>query len=188
MNLPLHTQRLILRPFAERDIAPFQRYRDDPEVARYQGWEMPYTLEQAAAFVAAEAERELRMAGAPLKPGEWRQVAMELKPSGELVGDCAYQYLNQGRRQAEIGVTLAREFQGQGYAFEGLSCLLDALFADPALHRVRANIDPANSASANLCRRLGMRCEGRWIESLWLKGEWASEDWYAILRREWEKK
>ncbi len=42
MRLLLETPRLILRQFAERDVESFSRYRSDPEVARYQGWEAPY--------------------------------------------------------------------------------------------------------------------------------------------------
>lgn len=110
---------------------------------------------------------------------------MELKPTGEMIGDCAYVYLKDDPRQAEIAFTLAREFQGQGYASEAVTRLVAALFEDPHLHRIRANIDPANTASARVCRRLGMRFEGRFVESLWLRGEWVSEDWYAILRSEW---
>jgi RimJ/RimL family protein N-acetyltransferase len=35
----LETERLILRHFADSDLAPFLAYRNDPEVARYQAWE-----------------------------------------------------------------------------------------------------------------------------------------------------
>ena len=88
-------------------------------------------------------------------------------------------------RRAEIGFTLARQFQGQGYATEAVRCLIDTLFSSLGLHRISANIDPENFASAKLLQRVGMRHEGRFIESLWLKGHWVNEDWYAILRREW---
>jgi len=46
--------------------------------------------------------------------------------------------------------------------------------------------DPENTASGRLLRKVGMRHEGRFVESLWFKGGWASEDWYAILRQEWQ--
>lgn len=174
------TQRLILRPFEDRDIIPFSTYRSDPEVARYQGWEAPYSIQQAEQFVAAEKTRQRA------QPGQWVQVAMELKATGEMIGDCAFYCLENDPRQAEIGFTLARSFQGQGYATEAITCLLDYLFGDLGLHRVRANCDPENAASARLLERVGMRHEGRFIESLWFKGGWVGEDWYALLRREWE--
>ena len=181
-RFPLETPRLILRPFEDRDAAPFALYRSDPEVARYQGWEAPFSLEQAAQFVAEEKSKT------PGEPGQWVQLAMELKSTGEMIGDCAFYRLSEDPRQAEIGFTLARAFQGQGYAAEAVTRLLDYLFGGLGLHRVRANCDPENTSSARLLERVGMRHEGRFVESLWFKGRWAGEDWYAVLKREWEKR
>ncbi len=180
MAFLLETPRLILRPFRERDVQPFARYRSDPEVARYQGWEAPFNPEKAARFVRGMMSR------APGEPGQWYQVAFELKSTGEMIGDCAFHRLAEDPYQAEIGFTLARPFQGQGYATEAVERLLAYLFGELELHRVRANCDPQNGASARLLQRVGMRHEGRCVESLWFKGRWADEDWYAILRREWE--
>jgi RimJ/RimL family protein N-acetyltransferase len=180
MTLTLETSRLLLRPFAERDADAFSRYRSDPEVARYQGWDAPYPIEQARRFVAEMAALH------PGIPGEWYQLALELKSGGEMIGDVAFQFLKEAPRQAEIGFTLAHPYQGQGYAGEAVRRLLAYLFDALGLHRVRANTDPANTASARLLRRAGMRHEGRFVDSLWFKGAWASEDWYAILRSEWQ--
>jgi RimJ/RimL family protein N-acetyltransferase len=33
--------------------------------------------------------------------------------------------------------------------------------------------------------RVGMRREGRLLESTWSKGEWTNDLLYAVLRREW---
>jgi RimJ/RimL family protein N-acetyltransferase len=181
LSLRFETARLILRSFEDRDAQAFADYRSDPEIARYQGWEAPYSLAQAIQFV-----EEMKIAQ-PGAPGKWHQLAMELKDTGQIAGDCAFQVLREDARQAEIGITLARASQGQGYATESLTRLLDYLFNDLHMHRVRANIDPQNLASARLMERLGLRHEGRFIDSLWLKGEWRNEDWYAILRREWKK-
>jgi RimJ/RimL family protein N-acetyltransferase len=177
----LETRRLILRPFAYSDAEPFSGYRSDPVVAQFQGWEAPYSLEEAQRFIAEMQTTQ------PAAPGAWIQIALELKDSGEMIGDCAFHLLVEDSRQAEIGFTLSRPFQGQGYGSEAVTRLIEYLFTDLGLQRIRANIDPLNRASARLLEKVGMRFEGRWVESLWFKGTWASEDWYAILRREWIK-
>jgi RimJ/RimL family protein N-acetyltransferase len=41
--LRLDTNRLSLRPMQDADLEPFAAYRSDPEVARYQGWDAPYS-------------------------------------------------------------------------------------------------------------------------------------------------
>jgi RimJ/RimL family protein N-acetyltransferase len=54
-------------------------------------------------------------------------------------------------------------------------------FGDLAMHRVFAQLDPRNSASARLCERLGMRREAYFREDIWFKGEWGDTAVYAML-------
>lgn len=182
MPLHLETDRLILRPFQDADVQLFSEYRSDPEVARYQSWETPYSLAQAAKFISALHTVQ------PGTPGEWLQIAIELKTTGLLVGDCAFCVLAKEPQQAEIGFTLARRHQRNGYAGEAVTALLEYLFSGLQLHRVRAICDVENLASARLLERIGMRLEGHFIESVWFKGRWSSEFWYAVLSTEWASK
>ena len=177
--LILETPRLILRPFQDSDLEPFVAYRSDPEVARYQGWEAPYSVESAREFIAEMKHKQ------PAVQGEWYQLAVELKQGAPLIGDCAFHILAHDARQAEIGCTLARQHQRQGYAFEAVTRLLDYLFRDLGLHRVIASCDVDNLASVRLLERVGMRREAHCVENIWFKGAWGSEYLYALLQREW---
>ena len=177
--LILETPRLILRPFQDSDLEPFVAYRSDPEVARYQSWEAPYSVESAMEFIAEMKHKQ------PAVQGEWYQLAVELKQDAPLIGDCAFHILAHDARQAEIGFTLARPYQGHGYATEAVTRLLDYAFRDLGLHRVIASCDVDNLASARLLERAGMRREGHFIENIWFKGAWGSEYLYAQLQREW---
>lgn len=168
-----------MRTFQDRDIETFSAYRSDPNVAKYQSWETPYSTEKAADFVAYMQEAQ------PHAPGGWYQIAIELKGNAQLIGDCAIHTLADDPRQAEIGFTLASAHQGNGYATEAVTRLLNYLFNDVQLHRVTAYCDVENEASAKLLERLGMRREAHTIENIWFKGRWASEYMYAILQREW---
>jgi RimJ/RimL family protein N-acetyltransferase len=47
----LRTERLTLRMLARADITEFTRYRNLPEVARYQEWALPYTRDLAHELV-----------------------------------------------------------------------------------------------------------------------------------------
>jgi aminoglycoside 6'-N-acetyltransferase len=178
--LTLETHRLVLRHFEPADAVAFSAYRSDERIARYQGWNTPYSLEQAQGFIA-----EMQSAAGET-PGRWLQLALAPKIGGPILGDVAFMILKNDPRQAEIGVTLAYSAQRQGYGREAVARLAAYLFDERGLHRLRANIDPANLASARLLRRLGFRYEGRWVESLWFKGRYVDEDWYALLKREWQ--
>ena len=178
--LPLQTPRLILRRFTEADTACFFDYRNDPKIARYQGWE-GIELAAATEFVRHHQAQEAGV------PGEWLQIAVALKDTNALIGDCAVKVLAHDPRQATIGGTLARRFQRQGFAVEALSCLLEALFERLKLHRVVADTDVENTAAWTLMEQLGLRREGHLRQSLWFKGRWADEYLYAIRREDWRK-
>lgn len=180
--LPIKTPRLVLHPLQETDQAAFSAYRSDPEVARYQSWNAPFSLEQAEAFLETMKHAQ------PGAPGVWYQLAVERQSQPGLIGDCAFQVLADDARQAQIGVTFSRAYQKQGYASEAVSGLLDFLFGSLQLHRVTAVCDAENAASARLLERVGMRREGHFVENIWFKGAWGSEYAYAVLDSEWRSK
>lgn len=175
---PIETPRLRLRHFTDADLAPFMAYRNDPQVARYQSWE-GISEPEARAFVQEQKTIQ------PGIPGQWFQIAIELKETGALVGDCALKIEEYDARQAEIGYTLSRAYQGHGIASEAVSCVLDYAFVTLDLHRVIAITDCENTASVALLERLGLRREGHFHQNVWFKGSWGDEFLYAILQEEW---
>lgn len=76
-------------------------------------------------------------------------------------------------------------FQGRGLATEAVVGLLDCLFVRLGKHRVVASVDPRNLASVRLLKRLGMREEAHFRESLLFKGDWVDDAVFAILASEW---
>lgn len=175
----LRTRRLVLRPFEPADAPALSAYRSDPEVARFQSWEAPFRVESAEAFIAGLAGGHLDT------PGEWFQLAVADAATGALLGDLGQHTWADDPRQATIGVTLARAAQGHGYATEALTALLDHLLVDLGKHRVTADCDVRNTASAALLERVGMRREAHHVRSAWWKGEWTDEYVYAVLDEEW---
>jgi RimJ/RimL family protein N-acetyltransferase len=177
----IESERLWIRRFNDSDLAPFMAYRNDPEVARYQSWDS-CDEQEARAFI-----REMESARAGVL-GEWFQFAIESKETQELIGDCALRVDEEEPYRAEIGFTLAREYQGRGFASEAISRLLDYAFNALGLHRVVAIADCRNVPSVALLERVGMRREGQFLENVWFKGGWADEYLYAVLKDEWLQK
>jgi RimJ/RimL family protein N-acetyltransferase len=177
--LPLYTQRLKLRAFAAADLAVFAEYRNDPDVARYQDWDLPVTSLDAAVFVASQQA----VTGPVL--GNWVQIAIDC--DGELVGDVAVG-LDRTGAHAMIGYTLRRARQRLGIGREAVAALVDALFGNAGVHRIEAKLDPHNYASARLVEHLGFRYEGCAKAAAAVRGEWLDDDCYALLRsdrQEW---
>ena len=174
----LASDRLVLRRLRAEDAAALAAYRTDPEVARFQTWDVPYGEEEAQALIAS-------LAGlSPGVPGRWFQLAMALPSTDELIGDFGVR-VSDDARQAKVGFTLGRAHQGQGLALEGLNLLQPYLFERLSLHRLYADTDARNVRSRRLLARAGFREEGLLLESVWAKGAWCSGVICARLAREW---
>lgn len=118
--------------------------------------------------------------------GDYWQLAVERADRrGRVIGDVYFTIMSVAHAAGRIGWTLHPEFTGNGYMTEAAGAILDVAFHDLGLHRVSAELDPRNEASAALCRRLGMREEARFLEDIWFKGAWGDTSIYAILDREW---
>jgi RimJ/RimL family protein N-acetyltransferase len=175
---PIQTSRLVLRAFEDGDLNAFLAYRNDPEVARYQTWDS-ISAPRAQAFIQEQK------ALAPGQPGQWFQFAVTLKDAGILIGDVGLLVLVQQPRQAQMGISFNREYQGQGYAAEALTAALDYAFINLDLHRVVVVVDVENERAWSLAERVGLRREGHFLKNNWFKGRWADEYLYAVLQAEW---
>jgi RimJ/RimL family protein N-acetyltransferase len=175
----LKTSRLVLRNFTDADLDIFWKYRNDPEVAKYQGWKIPYPREKAKAFIDL-----IKNAGAP-RVGEWIQYAVALKDTNEIIGDLGCHVKKADSRQAVIGFTISSPHWRKGYATEIIPALLRYLFVDLKMHRVAADCDVENTASYRTLEKLGFRREAHFIESFLINGAYTSEYHYGMLQREW---
>lgn len=173
------TDRLIVRRFSIGDVESLAAYRSDPDVARYQSWDTPFTQAQAQDFIEALAVTD------PDTPGKWFQFAVVEVSSGDHIGDLASFVDGAEPRLATIGFTLAMAAHGNGFATEAATGLLDYLFVGRHKHRVAADCDIRNAPSIAVLERLGMRREALHRQSAWWKGEWTDELVYATLAEEW---
>jgi RimJ/RimL family protein N-acetyltransferase len=154
-------------------------YSSDPEICRYLLFE-PRTTEE----VAEKIEEWSKGGGRLAEKGDYIEYGIDADGLG-VIGHIYFTIVSVDDAAGEIGWTLRSDVHGQGYAVEAASATLDYAFDVLKLHRVRAELDPRNTASIALCRRLGMREEAHYLEDLWFKGEWGDTGVYAILDREW---
>ena len=178
---PVETERLRIRTMAMRDVDDIHAYQSREDVCRYLPY-MPRSRDEVADKVAQFSE-----AIAITGEGDYWQLAIERRADpGRVIGDVYFSLKSTANAAGEIGWTLHPSHAGQGYMTEAAGAILEIAFAGIGLHRVVARLDPRNEASAALCRRLGMREEGYFVEDTWFKGEWGDTSMFAILAREWE--
>lgn len=179
--LYIQTIRLTIRHLEISDVFDFYTYRSNPEVTKYQGFDV-MTVEQSEEFIKGNSTRFFGTAG------EWIQYGIENNETKQLIGDCAIKLDQHDTRIAEIGITISHLEQKKGYAKEVLIGILGFLFNKSGIHRVVEIVDAENLASINLLKSVGFRQEGHFIENIYFKGKWASEYQYAMLKREWDKR
>ena len=177
-SLLIQTKRLRIRNLQEADLEHFYVYRSNPEVTKYQGFEV-MTKEEARNFIL---EQKNKLFG---EPGEWVQYGIENKLTAALIGDCAIKLSSDEPRIAEVGITISHLHQKQGYAKEAFIGILHFLFAIKGLHRVVETVDVENIDSINLLKSLSFRQEGHFIKNIFFKGKWGSEYQFAMLKEEW---
>src|SRR3954464_13063462 len=84
-------------------------------------------------------------------------------------------------QNAYLGYWVGQPFAGQGYMREGMQLALRFAFGDLRLHRVEANIQPANKRSLALVKQSGFRREGFSPRYLKIGGRWRDHERWAIL-------
>ncbi|MEV6209908.1 GNAT family N-acetyltransferase [Kitasatospora sp. NPDC051914] len=144
----LRTERLLLRPWRESDLAPWAAMNADPEVREHLGELL--TREQCEAGVAAfRADTERR------GYGWW---AVEAAATGEFVGFAGLDDVDEDMpfTGVEVGWRLARSAWGHGYATEAGRACLDFAFDTLRLPEVLAVTTAANHRSQAVMQRLGM--------------------------------
>jgi [ribosomal protein S5]-alanine N-acetyltransferase len=81
--------------------------------------------------------------------------ALELKSSGELIGDCGLTYQEvEGRDELEIGYHVTLQERGKGYATEAGRACLDFGFRRTRALMICSMVRPANVASCAVASRI----------------------------------
>ncbi len=178
-DYPITTARLLLRPFAETDLDALHTYHRLPEVARFLMWP-PRSREETARSLRYRIEHPALEA-----EGDVLVLAVELRETGDLVGEVNLSWRSAENRTGEFGFIFDPRFHGHGYAGEAAAEVLRLGFEQMGLHRVIGRADARNAASAKLMTRLGLRKEAHFVKNEYVKGEWADEVVFAMLAEEW---
>lgn len=145
----IETERLVLRPWKEDDVAEFVRVTNTPSVMEYLGGvRKPEEIEAAFLRVrASQAENGFCF---------W---IVERASDGALLGFCGLKVGNIATitGEIEIGWRLRADAWGQGFAREAAEASLDWAWQNLSCSRVVAITAAANTRSWGLMERLGMR-------------------------------
>lgn len=171
--MTLHTPRLLLRPFGPGDLENVFAGLSHPEVIRHYGVSfatLEATQEQMDWYASIEREGN----------GQWRAICA--KEDGAFLGAIGLNNIVQQHRRGEIGFWLMPEHQGKGYISEALPVIIEHGFSALGLHRITAEVETDNAASAKVLVKGGFVHEGTLRECEWKDGRTISLDVFAKLK------
>jgi ribosomal-protein-alanine N-acetyltransferase len=103
--------------------------------------------------------------------------------SGEIAGVVNISEIVRGLFQsAYLGFYGVARYAGQGLMTEAVGLAIQFAFGELDLHRVEANIQPANARSIAVVKRLGFQLEGYSPRYLRIGGEWRDHERWAKLK------
>lgn len=88
-------------------------------------------------------------------------------------------------QSASLGYGAFVPHAGRGLMAAGLRAVIGVAFDELGLHRLEANIQPANAASIALVGRLGFELEGFSPRYLLIDGAWRDHERWAIRTETW---
>lgn len=87
--------------------------------------------------------------------------------------------------KAEIGISIAEAFWGNGYGTEAARLVTDYAFRDLRKHRVVARVFEGNVASQRIWEKLGYEHEAIHRDEQFHDGEYVDVHYYSVLEDEW---
>jgi RimJ/RimL family protein N-acetyltransferase len=175
----IRTERLLLREYTDQDWPSVLAYQSDPRYLRYYPWterNETSVKELLGQFLAWQADM----------PRDFFQLAITLpEEEGRLIGSCGVRVNNRPRREGNIGYELDPVYWGHGYATEAARAMLTYGFDSLGLHRIWAECNADNTASAHVLEKIRMRREAHFREHDYFKDRWWDTLIYAMLEREW---
>lgn len=175
----LETRRLILRDFEPDDWVATQRYESDPEVVRYQSFDV-MTPEMSRNYI----RRCLEDAASPFR--HTYDLAVVKREDNDLIGRVGLLVSNSELREGTLWYVYRRDQWGQGFGTEAARAMLDLAFVQLKLRRVIADTDPANTGSIRVLQKIGFRQEAHHLRNQFLKGRWCDTLSFAILAEEFQ--
>ena len=169
----LETERLLLRPWEERDAAALYALASDPDIGPRCGWK-PHESEAESAEIIRTVFAEPEI------------YALVLRESGALVG-CAGLHPLEGEPSdcPELGYWLGKQFWGRTLMPEAARALIQRAFDERNVEELWCSHFASNARSRRVIEKCGFRYRMT-KERAGTDGITHTTLFYALTRRDWE--
>ncbi|WP_330329507.1 GNAT family N-acetyltransferase [Streptomyces sp. NBC_00536] len=170
-DVSISTDRLVLRPFEEEDVAALIEMMNDELITAWTEVPHPYTRADAHRWATGGADRERT---------EGRGIIFAVTEflTHRLVGTVHVRHTDWRCLSAEVGYATAPWARGEGYACESVLAVAQWLFRDHGFERLELRTAADNAASQQVAQKIGCISEGV-LRNAWIvrtqtaDGRWA---------------
>lgn len=176
---PLESKRLYLRLFEQKDLEDFYSYAKEEGVGEMAGWPHHTSLEESRRILNSFLENK-------------QDYAIIDKQTNRVIGSLGvmaryYDSTYRNTKQREIGYVLKKEYWGQGYMSEAVSCVLKYMFEILHVDIVWCSHFSFNHRSKRVIEKAGFRFHHDGIYNAYLLHETYDEKTYILSKESYAK-
>lgn len=149
----IETERLILRKFKDEDaLDMYNNWASDSEVTKYLSW--------PAHSSVVITKQIIRMWIDSYNNKEHYQWAIELKETGEVIGNISLLEINNSDENCEVGYCIGKAFWNKGVVTEAFSKIIKFAFSEIGFQRIAGRHEVDNLSSGRLMEKCNLIYEG----------------------------
>lgn len=176
----LKGDKVILRAYNKDDVKNALKSINDFEVKQYLDPSIPFPLKY-------EDELKWYERLNPKGDGTY-SMAIENLETGEYMGGIGVNSVDWKNSVASIGLFLAKEFWNKGYGTDSLKVLLNFIFNEMNINKVKLNVYDFNKRGIRCYEKVGFVKEGVLREEIYRNGKYNDEIIMGILKSEFKQK
>lgn len=168
-----------LRAFTDDDIKPSVSFMNDMEIILNLDDDapMPQSYE-----TQKEWFEEMRKNKKKYNSFFW---AIETK-DGKFIGGCGVNRMDSKNRAAQVGIFIGdREYLGKGYGTDAMKVLMEFLFEEYNVNKVKLNVFDYNKRAIKSYEKCGFKTEAILRETVFRYGKYQDMRSIAILKEEY---
>jgi RimJ/RimL family protein N-acetyltransferase len=167
-----------LRPIERDDLPCYVEWFGDPEVRRYLGIYLPFSLTQEECWFENLQEQLERR----------ESVTLAIETTEEVhIGSVGLPHIDWKNRNAELGIIIGEKtYWNQGYGADAIRTLLNLAFREMNLHRIYLRVDADNARGIHCYEKVGFQREGTLRENVFKEGMYHNTYLMSILQSEFD--
>lgn len=177
-----------LHPVGKDDLQFLRETVLDPNVRRTLGLRQPLTEKQEEEWYEEHASNDDRVDLVVCIPRTDAPEDVDPREDEDehvRIGSIGLGPVNDIDGKAEIGISIAEPFWGNGYGTEASRLITDYGFRQLRKHRIVARVFDGNVGSQRIWEKLGFEHEAVHREEIFVDGDYRDVHYYSVLEDEW---